>query len=300
MRFENGEVVAVRRCTGMRQAKQYALVLTAMGMKSALVREGASVAIYVESSDAEEARDQIAAYDSENRRTPVAAGPIRTAPFHLEEVLVYWAVLLFFFAVTRREWLSLDWVNAGAAQAGLILHGEVWRAATALTLHVSAAHLFGNLVFGTAFAVLLSRVTGAGVAWLAMLASGVLGNGVNALIQSPAHTSIGASTAVFAGVGLLAALRQTGQPVASRFSMRDWAPLAGGITLLVFLGLTGERTDILAHILGFLCGLAIGWLISRQTIDWTQARALQWKCAGIASGVLIAAWVIAIAAAPGG
>jgi membrane associated rhomboid family serine protease len=207
--------------------------------------------------------------------------------------MVYWVVLLFFFAAARHEAFSFDWLGQGAAQSGLMLEGEWWRAVTALCLHASGAHLLGNLVFGTVFLMLLSQVTGAGVAALTMITAGAAGNVLSALVQSPAHTSIGASTAIFASLGLLAALRQVRRQDHALSALRNWMPVAGGLALLTFLGLSGENTDILAHVLGFGSGIAAGWVLARWDRDWIVDRGLQWKCAGIAGAVVASAWVAA-------
>ena len=168
-----------------------------------------STALYVAPKDAARANEELTAYDSENRRSPPERVWARPPLPRVEVAMVYWTILLFFFAAGRHNALSFDWISAGAAQTGLMLKGEWWRAVTALCLHESGAHLLGNLVFGTIFLMLLSQVTGAGVAALAMIASaGTAGNVLSALVRSPEHTSIGASTAIFAGIGLLAALRQ--------------------------------------------------------------------------------------------
>jgi membrane associated rhomboid family serine protease len=207
--------------------------------------------------------------------------------------MVYWTVLLFFFAAARRDAFSFDWIGAGAAQTGLMLQGEWWRAVTALCLHESGAHLLGNLVFGTVFLMLLSQVTGAGVAALAMITAGAAGNVLSALVRSPEHTSIGASTAIFAGIGLLAAVRQVRRRDDALSALRNWVPVAGGLALLAFLGLSGENTDILAHVLGFGSGIAMGWVLARWDRDWSVDQGLQWTCAAIAGAVVASAWIIA-------
>ena len=212
--------------------------------------------------------------------------------------MVYWVVLLFFFAAARHEAFSFDWLGAGAAQAGLMLKGEWWRAVTALCLHTSGAHLLGNLVFGTVFLMLLSQVTGAGIAALAMITTGAAGNVLCALVRSPEDTSIGASTAIFAGIGLLAALRLARRQHFAYSALRNWTPVAGGLALLAFLGLSGENTDILAHVLGFGSGIAAGLLLARWDRDWTVDRGLQWTCAGIAGAVVVFAWVAAAITQP--
>ena len=207
-RGEQGDLVAVRRSARRTQAEQYALVLTAMGIQSLITPEGKFTALYVALEDAARANEELAAYDSENRQRPPEKVWSRPPLPRVEVAMVYWTVLLFFFAAGRHEAFSFDWISAGAAQTGLMLGGEWWRAVTALCLHQSGAHLLGNLVFGTVFLMLLSQVTGAGVAALAMITAGAAGNVLSALVRSPEHTSIGASTAIFAGIGLLAALRQ--------------------------------------------------------------------------------------------
>ena len=295
-RGEQGNLVAVRRCARRRQAEQYALVLAAMQVHSVIAPDAGFVTLYVAPEDAARANDELNDYDSENREHPPERQRAHPALPGAEVAMAYWAILLFFFAAARHEAFSVDWVGDGAAQAGLMLNGEWWRAVTALCLHASAAHLLGNLVFGTVFLLLLAQVTGAGVAWLSMVAAGAAGNVLNALLQSSAHTSIGASTAIFAGIGILAALRQVWRRDRPISAMRRWAPLAGGLGLLVFLGLSGENTDILAHVLGFGSGIAAGWVLARWSRDWPTHRDLQWTCAGTAAAIVTAAWVAAIVA----
>ena len=292
-RGEQDDLMAVRRCAERGQAEQYALVLTAMGMQSSIAPEGKFMALYVAHEDAVRANDELAAYDSENREPPPGRDWLRPVLPRVEVALVYWTVLLFFFAAGRHEAFSFDWIGKGAVQSGLMLKGEWWRAITALCLHADGAHLLGNLVFGTVFLMLLAQVTGAGVAALAMMTAGAAGNVISALVQSPAHTSIGASTAIFASIGLLAVLRQARRRNHALSTLHNWIPLAGGLALLAFLGLSGENTDILAHVLGFGSGIAAGWVLARRDRDWTVDQGLQWKCACIAGAVVASAWVAA-------
>jgi len=265
-----------------------------MGVRSSIAPEGKFTVLYVAHEDAARAQDELKAYDSENSERPPVRERLRPALPRMETAMVYWTILLFFFAAARHDAFSFDWVGKGAAQAGLMLNGEWWRAVTALCLHVSAAHLLGNLVFGTVFLLLLAQVTGAGVAGLSMIVAGTIGNVLSALVHSPTHTSIGASTAIFAALGVLAALRQGRRPDRAIFSMRNWMPVAGGLALLAFLGLSGENTDILAHVLGFGSGVATGWVLARWDRDWAGDRGLQWKCAGAAGAIVAIAWVLTV------
>ena len=85
-------------------------------------------------------------------------------------------VLLFFFGAQRRGLWSLDWLGAGAAQAGLIQAGQWWRTITALTLHVDHGHLLGNLLAGVVIGTVTAQLLGQGLAWLAILLAGSIGN----------------------------------------------------------------------------------------------------------------------------
>lgn len=286
----------VRHCVRREDAEQYALVLVAMGIRSFVVPQEGGFGIYVDPQFHDEAASELLAYDVENRRVQPKEAPRRTTVPRIEAAMLFWMVLLFFFAAERNHAFSIDWLREGAAQAGLMLEGEWWRAATALTLHTSSTHLLGNLVFGTLFSLLLAQSTGSGLAWAAMIVAGTLGNVANALLQSANHASIGASTALFAGIGLLAALRQHdySQNKRALLNLRRWAPLAGGFMLLAFLGFSGERTDVLAHVLGFVMGLCGGWMLSRVDRDWASDLVFQVKSGVAAAGILTGAWIMAL------
>lgn len=174
-----------------------------------------------------------------------------------------------------------------------MLGGEWWRAVTALCLHASSVHLLGNLAFGTVFLLLLAQLTGAGVAALSMIVAGTVGNVLSALVQTPQHTSIGASTAIFASLGIIVALRQSTRQGQAVSKLRNWTPVGGGLALLAFLGFSGENTDILAHVMGFGAGLVAGFVLSRWPGGWPSDRRVQWMCAGTAGLMVVAAWVAA-------
>ena len=287
-------LVALRQCANRHHVDQYALVLAAAGINSTVMPDGKRVTLFVADLDAMKANEELMAYDSENPTKRPKRRMLRTAVPRPEVALLYWAVLLFFFAVAGNNALSLNWNEVGAAKAGAIVDGEWWRVVTALFLHVSVAHLLANLAFGAVFLLLLVQITGAGVAWLSMIVGGAIGNTVNALVHSPDHASIGTSTAIFASLGLLVVLGQANR-VDERpsFSLRYWAPLIGGLTLLVILGFGGGNTDITAHVFGFLAGIFVGWILARLNSDWLADRNLQWKCGSIATAIVTIAWLAA-------
>ena len=161
---------------------------------------------------------------------------------------------------------SPDWVDIGNAQAGKILDGQWWRLVTALTLHADWAHLSSNLAIGGIFVFFLCREIGSGLSWGLLLSAGALGNLVNACVQPPSHGSVGASTAVFGAVGILAAISL----VRYRHNLRTrWTlPVAGALALLALLGTEGKNTDLGAHLFGFVYGFFLGliteYLIGRR------------------------------------
>lgn len=207
-------------------------------------------------------------------------------------------LVLVFFAFAQTTYLgSRDWLDAGRLQAGLVRDGEWWRVFTALTLHLDMAHLLGNLVFGVVFGFIASLSLGSGAAWLTILLCGAAGNLLNAWLQPLTHSAVGASTAVFAALGLIAAFQWRVQMVqAGERWLRRLGPLVAGIALLAFLGVGDERTDVGAHLTGFLCGLGGGWLwgdVLRRR--GAPSMRVQWMMGGAAPTLLALAWWIAFA-----
>ncbi len=166
---------------------------------------------------------------------------------------------------------------------------------TALTLHGDLLHLLSNLAFGALFGYPAARLFGPGVAWLLVLVGGGVAYGLDALLHPPQHFLLGASTAVFTALGLIAAYGW-------RRHMRNWspwmrrtAPLIGGVALLAFTGTGGENTDVLAHLAGFVVGCAMGALAARVRLPAPGRSGVQWA-AGLAAVALLAiAWGFALA-----
>ena len=289
--------VRVRLTADGELAKAYALTLTAMDMRAVLASEQDEYAVYVAPEDELRATWELDQYDSENATGAAAGKQARARPAFVVSfsttALAYAAVLLFFFGAARRGSFGTDWAGEGAMVAHHVTSDfELWRTVTALTLHLDIGHIASNLVFGVIFVWLLAKETGPGIAWASTLLAGAVGNGLNALWQAPVHTSIGASTAVFGAVGLLAALRHKWRP--PEFSLRYWAPLGGGIMLMAFLGFGEGNTDIGAHIGGFLAGLAGGYWLSRKDKAWFADDQRQIDALKLTGFVLASAWALAL------
>lgn len=152
--------------------------------------------------------------------------------------------------------------RAASSSVGLIERGEWWRPFTGLFLHANVPHLAGNLVIGTVFGTLVARSVGALKGWALILACGTLGNALTSRLTYPeSFVSLGASTAVFAALGILAGMGVL-ETLRSRARL-PWAkiaaPVLGGVILLGLLGGGHDpRTDVLGHVFGFGSGLMAG------------------------------------------
>ena len=170
--------------------------------------------------------------------------------------------------------------------AGYLLGGrDVGPLVTALTLHSDPAHVAGNAFFGALFVAGVCQLLGTGTALFAVLVVDAAGNGMNAWLQGAGHASIGASTAAFGALGILA----TGlwRLRARQRRLRRWTPLVIAILLLGYLGTSGERTDVLGHVTGFGAGLVLGATLRRPP-TWAQ-----WLLGAAALGVVATAWAFA-------
>lgn len=250
--------------------------------------------LWVPLASAPIAAAELTLYRHENARA-VGARPIEEAGDGRPAVICYCAILCFVFVALYADPFDHDWLGSGRLDAAAVLAGEGWRALTALTLHVDIAHLGGNLAFGSFFGYFLGRYLGSGVGSLTVLAAAGVANLVNTWIQGVPHRSIGASTAVFAALGMLAVytwrrgfLRDT--PWRARL-----APIVAALGLLAFTGTAGENTDLGAHLFGFIAGGAAGGLLARfAPVSWLRDRRVQVAAGGAALLAIVAAWVAAL------
>jgi membrane associated rhomboid family serine protease len=72
-------------------------------------------------------------------------------------------------------------------------------------------------------------------------------------------------------------------------------PLGAGAGLLAMLGTEGERTDLGAHFFGFLCGLALGLIASRLSLDrQIENPMVQRTLLFLTLGIIIICWLLAL------
>jgi len=288
---------AIASAPDERQAADLGLVLTARGIEH--VRQPGVVGwdISVPMSRAVEARAELAQYLSENKRA-IGQRRVEEVGDGLPGTIAYLAILLTVFVCVHVSVGSLDWFGTGRLVAGRVTAGEWWRTVTALTLHWDLDHLGGNLLFGAFFGFFIGRYLGRGIGWLAVIGAATLANVLAALLLEPAHTSLGASTAVFAALGILTAY--TWRRGYLRETPWRWrlAPIVAGIGLLAFTGAGGENTDLFAHLAGFLAGFGTGLGLARWlTLAALRSRRTQRFCAAVALAVIAGAWAWGLIAA---
>lgn len=270
-----------------------ALVLAASGIPYQLVDDGLSSALVVPAEHSARAVEELRLYDDEN---PVIVPRKKKRLAHqdaLPGVSGYFLVLCAVAWLAGYSIFGHDWFAAGRVDGTLIRGGEWWRTITALTLHADAKHLMGNLVFGVLFGIFAGRLLGSGIAWLAIVVAAAMGNAANTLLLESAHRSVGASTAVFAALGLVAGFVWRGKLMAQdRWSYR-LGPIVGGLALLMYTGTGGPNTDIGAHLLGFVCGFSTGMLLTVLGPIPTDRRS-QMVAGLIAFALISSAWIVAL------
>ena len=275
------------------QCSDRALVLASARIPYQMVDDGQSCAIVVPAEMSAAAVEELQLYEDEN--PPVRPKPRKRIVYQdaLPGVVGYVLVVCVVAGLAGYSYFGKDWFVAGAIDGNLVRDGEWWRTITALTLHSGVRHLLGNLVFGVFFGIFAARLLGSGVTWLAVVIAAAFGNAANTLLLDSTHRSIGASTAVFATLGLLAGYVWRGQLMAQdRWSTR-FGPIIGGLALLMFTGTGDENTDIGAHLLGFVCGFGTGMLLT--IIGKMPAPPKVQLAAGSAAlGLIAVAWIVAL------
>jgi membrane associated rhomboid family serine protease len=246
-----------------RRVRRWALVLDARGIPCRIESYGLGWQLLVPKGYLAAACRELKLFEEENRGWPPSEAEDRPSTGSTLATLSVLLILATFHNLIRLDLTlfghhSPDWLELGKAQAGRILDGEWWRLVTALTLHADWLHLLSNLAIGGIFIVWLCRDLGSGLAWTLLLGSGIIGNLVNALVQPPGHSSVGASTALFGALGIFAALSVMRQ---RRNKRRRWLlPVAAALALLALLGTEGKNTDLGAHLFGAASGFGLGMI----------------------------------------
>lgn len=295
------DFIEVFRSFDRRQCDDRAFMLSAVNIASEVGADSASYVVSVPYGQAAFAKHHLWQYEQELRRRPrVILAPSRVYPHAWWGSAVYVALLALLAMAVVRGWWRPDTFLIGSLDAGAVQAGQWWRAITALTLHLDIVHLIMNLGSGAAIGFMASRQIGAGHAWLLTVMGAAMANLVEALLSVPGHQSVGASTAVFAALGLLAAHSWRTRGAAAISRLRRWAPLVAGAALLGLLG-TGASdqvadtgTDLIAHVFGFVFGAALGVLVALPTISARVDAVPQWLSGALTLALVAVGWRLAL------
>jgi membrane associated rhomboid family serine protease len=289
----SGDLRVVFESRSRRACKDRALVLASARIPYQLIEDAASCALVVPAEHSPRAADELRLYEEEN------PPQLPRKPVHFEHqdgvpgVVAYLLVVCFVGWMAGESTFSRDWLTAGRIDGELLRAGEWWRSVTALTLHSGLRHLAGNIIFGTFFGLFAGRLLGPGVAWLVILLAGAAGNTLNTLLLESSHRSIGASTGVFAALGLLAGFVWRGKLMSQERWTYRVGPIVGGLALLMYTGTGDANTDIGAHLMGFVCGFGGGLLLAPVRDRLGDAR-LQRVAAASAVALIVIAWASAL------
>ena len=280
---------AVRVTLERRQADEWAVVLAASNIPHHVSPRLDGWALIVGARDAEAAREALDAYDRENTADTADVGADAVPPIRGAAVVgvAVGLLLIGFFAVTGTRTSRSTWFERGSADAGRIVAGEWWRTVTALTLHADAPHVIGNAGASVLLVGAVSQQLGPGVGLCVLLLAGAGGNALTAVAHGAHHDSVGASTALFGAIGILAATRvmSRGRRAPAR---KVWMVIAASLALLALLG-TSPGSDLLAHLFGLLLGSALG-VAAAPTLPRPLRPPVQWALAVAVLAVVVGAW----------
>lgn len=297
----------VGRYARLPAARERGLVMSSMDVAHWIARQGREYVLCVLETDRERAAAALAAYEREELARP---RPIVLEPLRIPKFAVLMALLVMVACYSVQRALPEGIIEAGVADDLRIRAGEWWRAFTALTLHGDSVHVVSNLSLAIfVFAFGYGRF-GTGAGTLAILLGGALGNIANAFVHvAQAHRSIGSSTALFAGLGLL-----TGGEIAARLARgaarAGWplyVPIGAGMAFLSLFGGAGGQNrdgtpaplgnvDILAHLFGLLAGILVGAAFHAAGLKAGASPRVQVLCGTLATVAMVAAWWLAVRA----
>jgi membrane associated rhomboid family serine protease len=280
--------ISVMRHPSALRVNQAALVLTARTIDSRTHRLDGVWHLLVREADFMAAKNELAAHHDENRAVPLPVVP------NLQTGNGWWAVATFLAVIWFVPWIESVLLLqplkiVGAFDVSAFRNGQWWLAATALTLHADLAHIATNSLFGGLFGYVLGRWLGTGVGWLLTLLAAIAANSTHVLIQADGFRAIGASTAVFAALGLTGIFAWRRGMLLSGDRKRRFAPAFAAIAMIAMTGTGDENTDIFGHFFGFAYGCIGGYVASRLPPTGVGLTG-QWFCGCTALGILILCW----------
>jgi membrane associated rhomboid family serine protease len=262
----------------------WSLVLVSQGIDTTIRREeGGRWGLVVASKDSGRAFKALRLYQAENRNWPWNQ--------HLPwpETRFDWACLGWAAFLITLHWLcggDSHLQGSGIMDTARVLSGQWWRVFTAITLHADLGHLAANLSIGIVLLGLAMGRYGTGTGLLAAFLAGAGGNLVSLLVNERPFQGLGASGMVMGALGLLAAqalLPEARQRQSLKFVL---ASVMAGVMLFVLFGLS-PGTDMIAHLGGFVSGLALGTVLVHAPAGFARNFTVN-----LSSGIMLVALVV--------
>jgi membrane associated rhomboid family serine protease len=287
-------LVEVFRSLRMPDCDQQTLILSAVGIHSWTVVRGGMFVVVVAGESVDLARHHLREVARETVAPVPVPKPPKAHPRAWRGSILYALVMIASAYAAGRDSFGFNWLELGSLNGAIPASNEWWRVVTALTLHADVGHLLSNLLFGIVLGFLASLAVGGGVAWASILIGGMMGNALDALWMPLGHNAIGASTAVFATLGILSAYAWTLETATNLRWAKRLGPLIAGVMLLGFLGAGGENTDVVAHVTGFASGCLLGFVLGKIPERRFESRALQLATGAFTLATLAVAWLFAL------
>jgi rhomboid protease GluP len=302
-RFANP--VDVFRSARRRACDERVFVLTAVGIESEIELDIDVYAVRVDAGVLAHAQHHLWQYEQERRVVRLPEPAMISQPRAWLGALLYMLLLLLVPVAVSQGGFERDFYALGVMDPLRIRAGEWWRAWTALTLHWDASHLLGNLVSGTLLGFSAAQIWGNARAWALIVTAAACANLMEAwLAGSSRYVSAGASTAVFAALGLIAAWSWRTRRRYAHNWMRRAVPLVAGIAVLALFGAgdvqgdgnlpTSDHTNVLSHALGFIMGALAGVAVATRRGGELLKMTPAWVATTIAAGTVMSAWAIAL------
>ena len=266
----------------------YVLILSSSGIAHHTNRVHGRWELWVETSKFEYASDTIEKYLLENREKHSAAK--NDEPVYHKNLSGIWAgiILLIFHIAITKGCDSRMVIQEYGSSAHHILHGEFYRCVTSLMIHSDALHIISNMAGIALFGSAVCSIMGLGVGWFMILTAGIAGNLLNAVLYGSSHLSIGASTAIFGAIGIIASCQSIKKMLAGQ-RIKALLPFGGGVALLGLLG-SSPHSDLTAHLFGFLAGAVLGGVYG-MLVKKSSGKNIQAGFFAAAFFILVISWV---------
>ena len=282
--------VALLEARSQAQALDWSLVLISQGIESVIARREMDGAwtLEVAAEDWTRATEAITAYEQENA-TPWRQELKWTGMLFDGRAVLWFAALVLFHGYGGIS--QMDLKSLGVVDRSAVLHGEWWRVFTAVTLHADIAHLAANVTTGIVFLGVAMGCFGAGNAVLLSFLGGALGNLATVATHDAPFRSLGASGMVMASLGLITAHSFSLARHEKRVIWIGRGVIAGCL-LVVLLGFS-PKSDVVAHVGGFVSGVVLG-LVAMRFRNILLRRTTNIIATLLCAAFVIATWWLAL------